>query len=86
MAPLRKLLDCPEVISTFITGFKYLRSISAYSEQEIWTSAEVNQIKCFDSRGKFKKSAATISGEWPRDIVITGVEIWFTVIVDPYIR
>lgn len=72
MAPLRKLLDCPEVISTFITGFKYLRSISAYSEQEIWTSAKVNEIKCFDSRGKFKKSAATISGEWPRDIVITG--------------
>lgn len=84
MASVRKLLNCPEVISTFKTRFKYLRSISAYSEQEIWTSAEVNEIKCFDSRGKFKKSATTILGEWPRDIVIKGGGNLVT--VDPYIK
>lgn len=67
----RELLDKPTVINTFNTGYRNLRSISFYTEEEIRTSAHSSDIKCFSTDGKYIKTITTISGEWPGDISVT---------------
>lgn len=66
-----ELLDVPEIISMFNTGYRDLRSISFYSEEVIWTSGKINDLKCFSADGKCKKTIATKSREWPSDITVT---------------
>lgn len=44
MGPSRELLDTPEVIKTFNTGYDSLSSVSFRSTQEIWTSTEIPEI------------------------------------------
>lgn len=67
----RELLDTPEVINTFNTGYTNLRSVSFYGEQDIWASAEVNEIKCFNVKGNSINAIKTKSGEYPDDIAVT---------------
>lgn len=67
----RELLDIPEVIKTFSTGYKYLHSVSFYSEEEIWTSARIKDIKCFSTDGTCMKTITTKSGIMPGDIAVT---------------
>lgn len=66
----RELLDIPEVINKFNTEYKNLRCVSVHSDQEIWTSAEVPEIKCFNIEGK-SINVMTKSGQWPNDIAVT---------------
>eukprot|EP00105_Crassostrea_gigas_P035770 XP_019919918.1 PREDICTED: uncharacterized protein LOC109617712 [Crassostrea gigas] len=65
------LLDMPEVIKTFNTGYKEFRSISFHSEENIWTSARIKDIKCFSADGNFIKTISTESGILPNDIAVT---------------
>lgn len=51
MGPSRELLDTTKVIKTFNTGYNSLSSVSFRSTQEIWTSAEIHEIKCFNING-----------------------------------
>nr|XP_034307652.1 tripartite motif-containing protein 2-like [Crassostrea gigas] len=67
----RELLDSPKVINKFNTGYTNLRSVSFHSEQEIWASAEVNKIKCFNVKGNFINAIKTKSGVYPNDIAVT---------------
>lgn len=69
--PFRKLLDKPEVINMFNTGYKNLRCVSVHSNQEIWTSAEVPEIKCFNFKGKSIDVITPKSGQWPNNIAVT---------------
>eukprot|EP00105_Crassostrea_gigas_P039629 XP_019923777.1 PREDICTED: uncharacterized protein LOC105330567 isoform X2 [Crassostrea gigas] len=66
----RKLLDIPEIINTFNTGYK-LRSISFYNEEEIWTSAQTGDITCFSADGKCMKTITTKSEKILSDIAVT---------------
>lgn len=67
----RELFHTPKVINTFNTGYKNLRKVSFYSEQEIWTYGEVSEIKCFNINGNVINAIKTKSGEWPNDIAVT---------------
>lgn len=67
----RELLDTPEVINTFNTGYIKLRSVSFHSEQEIWACDEDNEIKCFNNKGYYTNAIKTKSGKWPNDIAVT---------------
>lgn len=67
----RELLDIPETVSIVKTGYRHIRSISLYSEENIWTSGKVNYIKCFNPDSKCMKIITTKSGEWPSDIAVT---------------
>lgn len=67
----RELLDTPEVINVFNTGYENLRGVLFYNKQEIWTSAEVNKIKCFNDKGMLTNAIKTKSGEWPHDVSVT---------------
>lgn len=64
----RELLDTPVVINTFNNGFTNLRYVSVYNNQEIWTSAEVPEIKCFNNKGNVITSK---SGQLPNNIAVT---------------
>lgn len=67
----RELLDIPTVINTFNTGYITLRSISFYTEEEIGTSANSSDIKCFSTNGNLIKTIQTKSGERAGDIAVT---------------
>lgn len=69
--PYRELLDTPEVINTFNTGYKNLKNVSLYSKDEIWTSGHGKEIKCFNINGNSINSIKTKSGEEPDDIAVT---------------
>lgn len=69
--PYRELLDASEVINAFNTGYKYLRSISFYSMDEIWTCGQGSKIKCFNMNGNSINAIKTKSGEEPDDIAVT---------------
>lgn len=71
MGPSREPLDTPEVIKTFNTGYNSLSSVSFRSTQEIWTSAEIPEIKCFNIDGNSINSIKIKSGEYPNDIAVT---------------
>lgn len=67
----RELLDTPVVINTFNTGYTNLRYVFFYSEQEIWASAEVNEIKCFNVKDNSINAIKTKSKKYPNDIAVT---------------
>lgn len=67
----RHILDEPEVINTFNTGYQSLRSVLFYSDEEIWASSTKSELKCFNSAGKCINTIATKSGDLPNDIAIT---------------
>lgn len=67
----RPILDEPEVINTFNTGYQSLRSLLFYSDDEVWTSSTKCELKCFNSAGKCINTIATKSGDLPNDVAIT---------------
>nr|XP_022287651.1 uncharacterized protein LOC111100256 [Crassostrea virginica] len=67
---VRELLDEPEVLNTIKTGHKELRSVTCLNEEEIWTSGETADIKCFNTRGVLQKTIQTKSGKSPFDIAV----------------
>nr|XP_034307655.1 E3 ubiquitin-protein ligase Midline-1 isoform X2 [Crassostrea gigas]XP_034307656.1 E3 ubiquitin-protein ligase Midline-1 isoform X2 [Crassostrea gigas]XP_034307657.1 E3 ubiquitin-protein ligase Midline-1 isoform X2 [Crassostrea gigas]XP_034307658.1 E3 ubiquitin-protein ligase Midline-1 isoform X2 [Crassostrea gigas]XP_034307659.1 E3 ubiquitin-protein ligase Midline-1 isoform X2 [Crassostrea gigas]XP_034307660.1 E3 ubiquitin-protein ligase Midline-1 isoform X2 [Crassostrea gigas]XP_03430766 len=67
----REVLDTPVVINTLNTGYANLRSVFFYSEQEIWTHAEVSEIKCFNINGNVINAIKTKSGKDPSDTAVT---------------
>lgn len=70
--PYRELLNIPEVINTFNTGYKNLRSVSFQSEQKLWTIAtEVSEIKCFNMNGDSINTITIETGNFPEDIAVT---------------
>ncbi|XP_061167921.1 uncharacterized protein LOC133176881 [Saccostrea echinata] len=67
----RELLEEPELITTISTGYENLRSVICFSEKEIWTSAQVNEMKCFSIQGSQIKTIKSKTGEMPGDIAVT---------------
>nr|XP_022300399.1 uncharacterized protein LOC111108663 isoform X2 [Crassostrea virginica]XP_022300400.1 uncharacterized protein LOC111108663 isoform X2 [Crassostrea virginica] len=62
---VRELLDEPEVLNTINTGHQYLHSVTCLNEEQIWTSGETDDIKCFNIQGVLQKTVKTMTGEWP---------------------
>ncbi|XP_078339253.1 uncharacterized protein LOC144627161 isoform X1 [Crassostrea virginica] len=67
---VRELLDEPEVLNTIKTGHKNLRSVTCLNEEQIWTSGETADIKCYNILGVLKKTIQTKSGKFPNDIAV----------------
>nr|XP_022287654.1 uncharacterized protein LOC111100257 isoform X2 [Crassostrea virginica]XP_022287655.1 uncharacterized protein LOC111100257 isoform X2 [Crassostrea virginica] len=67
---VRELLDEAEVLNTIKTGHKELRNVTCLNEEEIWTSGETADIKCFNTQGVLQNTIKTKSGEWPNDIAV----------------
>jgi sugar lactone lactonase YvrE len=67
----RELMEEPELVTTINTGYEELRSVSCLSEEEFWTSAVVDYMKCFNVQGTVINTIKTKSGKWPRDIAVT---------------
>ncbi|XP_078335895.1 uncharacterized protein LOC111100924 [Crassostrea virginica] len=67
---VRELLDEPEVLNTIKTGQENLRSVTRLNEEEIWTSGDTADIKCFNTQGVLQKTIKTKSGFWPGDIAV----------------
>nr|XP_022288446.1 uncharacterized protein LOC111100651 [Crassostrea virginica] len=67
---VRELLDEAEVLNTIKTGHEKLRSVTCLNEEEIWTSGETADIKCFNTQGVLQKTIKTKSGSWPADIAV----------------
>ncbi|XP_062593873.1 uncharacterized protein LOC134255369 [Saccostrea cucullata] len=68
--PTRELLEEPELITSIDTGYEELRSVACLSEEEIWTSGMVSDMKCFNIQGSLIKTIRTKSGERPSDITV----------------
>ncbi|XP_062601173.1 uncharacterized protein LOC134262867 [Saccostrea cucullata] len=68
----RELLEEPELITTIDTGYEILRSVTCLSEEEIWTSGEASDMKCFNIQGSLFKTIGRISGIFPNGIAVTG--------------
>nr|XP_022296822.1 uncharacterized protein LOC111106439 [Crassostrea virginica] len=67
---VRELLDQPEVLNTINTEHEELRSVTCLNDEQIWTSGETTDIKCFNIQGELLKTIRTKSGEWPNDIAV----------------
>nr|XP_022287328.1 tripartite motif-containing protein 40-like [Crassostrea virginica] len=67
---VRDLLDEPEVLNTIKTGHERLCHVTCLNEEEIWTSGETADIKCFNSQGVLQKTIKTKSGKIPPDIAL----------------
>nr|XP_022300403.1 uncharacterized protein LOC111108666 [Crassostrea virginica] len=66
---VRELLDEPEVLNTIKTGHEKLRSVTCLNEEQIWTSGEIADIKCFNIQGVLQKTIKSKSVWWPDDII-----------------
>ncbi|XP_078341716.1 uncharacterized protein LOC144627783 [Crassostrea virginica] len=69
-ASVRELLDKPEVLNTIKMGHSRLRSVTCLNEEQIWTSGETADIKCFNIQGVLQKTIKTKSGKYPLDIAV----------------
>nr|XP_022296344.1 uncharacterized protein LOC111106105 [Crassostrea virginica] len=67
---VRELLDEPELLNTIKTGHKNLRSVTCHNDEQIWTSGDTADIKCFNSQGVLQKTIKTKSGWFPWDIPV----------------
>ena len=57
----RELLDEPEVFNTIKTGHQYPRNVTCLNEDQIRTSGDTADIKCFDSPGVLQNTFQTKS-------------------------
>jgi hypothetical protein len=67
-------MEQPELVTTINSGYKNLRNVTCLSEEEFWTSAEVNDMKCFNFQGTIVNTSKIESGNFPNDIAVTGDE------------
>uniref|UniRef100_K1PAA7 Tripartite motif-containing protein 2 n=1 Tax=Magallana gigas TaxID=29159 RepID=K1PAA7_MAGGI len=67
-----ELIDIPDFINTFNTGYNNLRCVSFHTEEEIWTSAGSGIIiKSFTTSGNCMNTIKTKQGVYPDDIAVT---------------
>nr|XP_022300623.1 uncharacterized protein LOC111108829 [Crassostrea virginica] len=69
-ALVEELLDEPELLNTIKTGFQYLRSITCLNEDQMWTSGQAADIRCFNIEGVLQNTIETQPREWPDDIAV----------------
>nr|XP_022300428.1 uncharacterized protein LOC111108684 [Crassostrea virginica] len=67
---VRELLHEPKVLNIIKTGHANLRSLTCLNEEQIWTSGEKADIKCFNIQGVLQKTIKIKSGQWPNDIAL----------------
>nr|XP_022299221.1 tripartite motif-containing 13-like [Crassostrea virginica] len=67
---VRELLDVPHVLNTIKSGHKNLWSVTCLNEEEIWTSGNTADIKCFNIQGVLLKTIPTKSRLNPSDIAV----------------
>nr|XP_022299820.1 uncharacterized protein LOC111108315 isoform X2 [Crassostrea virginica] len=67
---VRELLDEPEVLNTIKTEHKCLRNVTCLNDEQIWTSGENSDIKCFNIQGVIQKTIQLKSGKFPSDIAV----------------
>nr|XP_022290094.1 uncharacterized protein LOC111101783 [Crassostrea virginica] len=67
---VRELLDKPEVLNTIKTGHEILCSVACLNEEEIWTSGQTTDIKCFNTQNVLRKTIKSKSEDWPVDIAV----------------
>ncbi|XP_011440914.3 tripartite motif-containing protein 2 [Magallana gigas] len=67
---VKELLDEPELIATIQTGYRELRIVISTNEGKIWTSGEINDIKCFNIKSSNVQTIETDSKKIPNDIAI----------------
>nr|XP_022322628.1 uncharacterized protein LOC111124059 [Crassostrea virginica] len=67
---VRELLDETEVLNTIKTGHERLRTVTCLYEEQIWTSGETADIKCFNIQGVLQITIKTKSGKAPNDIAV----------------
>nr|XP_022338495.1 uncharacterized protein LOC111134022 [Crassostrea virginica] len=67
---VRELLNESEVLDTINTGYENLCSVVCLNEEEIWTSGQTPDIKCFNTLGILQKTVKTKSRESPNDIAV----------------
>ena len=63
-------MDVPEVLNTIKTGHEFLRNVTCLNDEQIWTSGEAGDIKCFNIQGVLQKLIKIKSGEFPYDIAV----------------
>lgn len=67
----KEFFESPVVIKMFNTECKYIRGVSVFSDDQIWTCAAVGEMKCFDSDGTCINTIATISKRLASDIAVS---------------
>nr|XP_022298984.1 uncharacterized protein LOC111107875 [Crassostrea virginica] len=67
---VRELLDVPQVLNTIKSGHKNLWSVTCLNEEEIWTSGNTADIKCFNIQSVLLKTIPTKSRLNPSDIAV----------------
>nr|XP_022299822.1 uncharacterized protein LOC111108317 [Crassostrea virginica] len=67
---VRELLDEPEVLNTIKTGYSSLRNVTCLNEEQIWTSGQTADIKCFNIQGVLQKTIQIKLGNFPNDIAV----------------
>ncbi|XP_048736046.2 uncharacterized protein LOC125651467 [Ostrea edulis] len=68
---LKEHMDEPELVATINTGYENLHSVTCLSEEEFWTSAEVEDMKCFNVQGTLINTMKTESWGCSHDIAVT---------------
>uniref|UniRef100_A0A8W8LX93 Tripartite motif-containing protein 3 n=1 Tax=Magallana gigas TaxID=29159 RepID=A0A8W8LX93_MAGGI len=67
---VKELLDEPDLITKIQTGYKTLSHVTCLNEDRIWTSGEINDIKCFNIKGSLVRTFKIKSEEWPNSIAV----------------
>ena len=67
---VRKLLEEPENLITIKTEHENLRNVTCLDEEQIWTSGETADIKCFNIQSVLVNTIKTKSGQRPNDIAV----------------
>ena len=67
---VRELLDEPYLLNTINTGHEKLLRVTCLNEEQIWTSGQTADIKCFNIQGVLQKTIKTKTGEYPLGIAV----------------
>nr|XP_022297400.1 uncharacterized protein LOC111106844 [Crassostrea virginica] len=67
---VREVLDEPYLLNTINTGHEKLLRVTCLNEEQIWTSGQTADIKCFNIQCVLQKAIKTKTGEYPLDIAV----------------
>lgn len=67
----KQMLEEPDITTIIETGYNSLYNVSAIGEEEVWTSGQTNEMRCFNMQGVLLKTVPSLSGEQPQDITVT---------------
>ncbi|XP_052707357.1 uncharacterized protein LOC128182679 [Crassostrea angulata] len=65
-----ELLDYPEVVAIIPTGYDKLRKVSCINEEQIWTSGQPSDLKCFNIKGALLQTINTFVRKCSIDIIL----------------